>query len=132
MSLPSGTWKRQSSRSSAEGKVNAYLAIAKMAWHKLAKKDEVIDLERLRVADVAIGALQEAEKVAPDNVEVQTYLAAMFDYRSMAHGAAWAQIIDRANMLQHQLKRNALMETLKEQQETMAPTDQSPADGEDG
>jgi tetratricopeptide (TPR) repeat protein len=91
-----------------ESKVKAYLDIAKLAWHKLIKKDKVSGMERLRIADTAIAALQKAQGLAPKNHEVQTYLVSMYDFRALIHGVSWAQAVDKASMLYHRNQREAL------------------------
>ena len=92
----------------AESKVKAYLDIAKLAWHLLIKKDKVTSMERLKIADTAIAALQKAEALSPDNHEVESYLVSMYDFRSLIHGMSWAQAVDKASMLYHRNRREAL------------------------
>jgi tetratricopeptide (TPR) repeat protein len=87
-----------------DGKAGALVDIAKLIWHKLQDKDGLTGLERIRVADIGIGALQQAAELKPDDIDVHRYLASMFQLRAMGHGAAWAQAVDRASSQIHQGK----------------------------
>lgn len=95
--------KRAALETQGEGKVNAYLDIAQLQWSRLNKAD-LVDLDRVAVADVGIAALQAAEAIDPKHPLVQSLLGSMFQHRSLAHGATWAKLIETASQRQHQLK----------------------------
>jgi len=80
----------------APGKVSAYLNIAKLGWNKLSNREKTVGVERVRIADISISALQKAEALSPDNIEVEGYMASIYEFRSVAHGASWAGAIDRS------------------------------------
>lgn len=93
---------------STEGKANAYLNVARLAANKLYNRTEVYGLERLRVADIGIAALQKADALVKDNVDVYNYLGAVYSLRSEAHQAAWAQAIDKYTGTYHHKQWAAL------------------------
>ncbi len=86
-----------------DAKVDCFLDIAKIQWSRLRKSD-LVDLERLAVADVGLAALQAAEKLDPKNAGVQSYLGSLYELRKLAHGASWAQAVDAASERMHKLQ----------------------------
>jgi tetratricopeptide (TPR) repeat protein len=86
-----------------DAKVDCFLDIAKIQWSRLRKVD-LVDLDRLQVADVGLAALQKAEKLDPNNAGVQSYLGSLYELRKLAHGAGWAQAVDAASERMHKLK----------------------------
>jgi tetratricopeptide (TPR) repeat protein len=86
--------------------------VAKIIWHKLADREKLIGLDRLRVADMGIATMQKADKMlqaAPDptdrkqlearlkhKVDVASYTASFLNFRAIAHPAAWARGVEEA------------------------------------
>jgi tetratricopeptide (TPR) repeat protein len=114
-------YKRASLEGQTEGKVNAYLDIAQLQWSRLNKSD-LVDAERVAVADSGIAALQKAEALDPKHPLVQSLLGSMFQHRGLGHGATWARLVETAAQRQHQLR---FIELQKAAQQPSAPT--SPA-----
>jgi tetratricopeptide (TPR) repeat protein len=96
-------YKRAALEKLPEGKVHVYLDIAQLSWSRLNKSD-LVDVERVEVADIGIAALQKAEALAPEHAQVQSLLGSMFQHRSLAHGASWARLVETATQRQHQLR----------------------------
>jgi tetratricopeptide (TPR) repeat protein len=86
-------YKRAELEPKAEGKVNAYVDIAQLEWSRLNKTD-LVDEERVAVADLGIAALEKAEALDPKNALVQSLMGSIYQHRSMAHGASWAKLIE--------------------------------------
>lgn len=104
---------------SADAKAAAHSNVAKMAYHKLRDK-KVVGHERLRVADVGIAALQKATKLDISlkiQVEVQTYLATLYNYRALAHAASFGRLADQASADFHRSEFMDLSAKLKKQEE---------------
>ncbi|HKE15984.1 MAG TPA: tetratricopeptide repeat protein [Kofleriaceae bacterium] len=81
-------------------KVKALLDIGYMEWSRLTKPD-LIDVDRLAVADIGIAALQKAETLDPKHDAVQSLMASLYLLRSLAHGAFWAKCVDVASEKYH-------------------------------
>ena len=113
----------------AAGKVKAYQSVGNTVWAKLSNKDKVVGAERIKVADVGISALQAAAALDANNADVQGLLAAIFNFRSLAHGVAWAAAIDKASAQNHNQRARVLREEAKkkQQQASPAPTPPPPA-----
>jgi tetratricopeptide (TPR) repeat protein len=95
--------KRAALEPNKEGKINAYLDIAQLEWARLQKPD-LVDEERLAVADLGIGALQKAEALDPQHSGIQSLLGSMYQLRSLGHGAIWAKVVEIAAQRAHQIK----------------------------
>lgn len=83
------------------GKVKAYYDIATMEWSRLQKPD-LVDVERLAVADIGIAALQKAEQLEPKNSQVQSLMGSLYQHRSLGHGAHWAKWVETTSQKYHQ------------------------------
>jgi tetratricopeptide (TPR) repeat protein len=117
-------YRQYEAESAPDGKVAALVDVAKLIWHKLQDKETLTGLERIRVADIGIGALQQAAEMEPESIDVHRYLASMFQLRAMGQGASWAQAVDRASSQIHQSK----VIDLTKQREQQKPADDAPAD----
>jgi tetratricopeptide (TPR) repeat protein len=69
--------------------------IGNVAWAKLNSR-LLVGPEVIEAADRGIGALQRAVELQPKNPRLLGLQAAIFNFRSAAHGASWAAAIDRA------------------------------------
>ncbi len=121
--------KQADAETTRDGKAEAYLSIAKLVWHKLARRDKLIGLERLRVADVGLAALQKAVKAFPDHAAVHNYLATIYHFRAVAHGAAWARAVDEASAKIH---RTRAQELRKAQKAKLPKVPKKAVDGKQG
>ncbi|HEU0034934.1 MAG TPA: tetratricopeptide repeat protein [Kofleriaceae bacterium] len=77
-------------------KLSALQFIGNVAWAKLNSKT-LPPNEAIELADLGIGALQEAHKIAPKNVRFLGLQSSIYNFRSLIHGASWAAAIDRAS-----------------------------------
>jgi tetratricopeptide (TPR) repeat protein len=92
------------------GRIAAYINIGKLAWNKLSNREKTLGAERIKVADVALSALQKAEALDNRSIEIQGYLASVYEFRSLAHGVSWAASLDRASTQAHRAKWRVLKE----------------------
>jgi hypothetical protein len=77
-------------------KVTAYSFIGNVAWSKLNSKT-LGPGDAVELADLVIGALQNAAALAPKNLSFLRLQSALYNFRSLVHGASWAAAIDRAS-----------------------------------
>lgn len=110
----------------AAGKVKAYQSVGNTVWARLSNKEKVVGAERIRVADVGIAALQAAAALDANNADVQGLLGAIFNFRSLAHGVAWAAAIDKASAQNHHQRARVLREEAKKKQQQASPTPTPP------
>jgi tetratricopeptide (TPR) repeat protein len=85
------------------GKVRGYIDIAQLQWSRLTKP-ELVDEERLAVADSGISALHRAFELNSDNPQIQSLMGSLYQFRGLAHGASWARTVDAAAQRYHQIK----------------------------
>jgi tetratricopeptide (TPR) repeat protein len=112
----------------APGQVTAYVNIGKLAWNKLSNRERTIGEDRIKVADLALAALQKAEALEPQSMEIEGYLASVFEFRSIANGASWAAALDRASTQAHRAKWRVLKEAADKAAKQNAPA-AAPATG---
>jgi len=77
-------------------KVAEYTFIGNIAWSKLNSR-LLVGAEAVELADRAIGALQRASELQPENRALISSQVSIFNFRSTVHGASWAAAIDRAS-----------------------------------
>ena len=97
-------------------KVDVYLLIAKVVWHRLSKRDKILAWERLKVADIGIAAMAKALELDPGDersMELHGYTASIFEFRALAHGASWARAADRASTQYHRNEWRILNEAVQ-------------------
>ena len=97
--------------------VTAYLSVGRLSYQKLSDFQKVVGEERIHFADVGISALQKAAALDPHSVEAESMQAALYNMRSLAHGAYWAEAIDRAVALHHTKRVSVIREEAKKQQQ---------------
>ena len=117
--------KRVEAEVDEAGKAGAYRDIASVQFSRLTRTD-LVDEERMGVADSALKALGEAIKLNPDNPQLYGLTAGVFLYRSQAHGATWARTVDAASQRYYNLaaRKTAAASAPK-------PEDAKPEDGKD-
>lgn len=99
-------------------KVDVYLLIAKIVWHKLSDRDKILAYDRLRIADIGIAAMTKAMDLKPPDdkaMELHGYMASIFEFRALAHGASWARDADRASTQYHRNQWRILNEEYQKQ-----------------
>ncbi len=108
-------YKQADATHGVSNKVDTYLLIAKLIWHKLYRQ-QPIGFDRVRIADVGIGALQKAMTLNPPDelrMQLHAYMSSIFQFRALAHEPTWARQIDRASMRYHAQERKALNDKLQ-------------------
>ncbi len=92
--------RRVEAETTTEGKVTALIHIGRIQWGRMQKPD-MVDFERLKVADIGIAALERAIELAPENKEVHATMASLYKQRSLTHGAGWAAAADQTSQFHH-------------------------------
>lgn len=103
------------------GKVNAYQAIGNVAWATMRDRTKSYGATRIEAADLGIDALEKAAALDPKKPEVRALVAALFNFRALAQGSAWAASIERATAQDHDRRRRVLSEEAKKAQAASAP-----------
>jgi tetratricopeptide (TPR) repeat protein len=125
-------YRRADLEAADEAKVQTYLDIANLQRSRLTKAD-LVDLERVAIADSGLAALARAEALAPDSHQVHSYSAVVYQLRSLSHGAAWAMSVDAVSQRYHELRRGELVarEAAKQPEEDKAPPAPAPPSSPD-
>jgi tetratricopeptide (TPR) repeat protein len=97
-------------------KVTAYLEVGRLSYQRLLDTTHVLGEMRIHYADVGIGALQQAAALDPHSVEAESMQGALYNLRALAHGAYWAEAIDKAIALHHTHRVSVIREEAKKQQ----------------
>ncbi len=101
-------------------KVNALQFIGNVGWAKLNSKT-LSQPESIELADKAIGALQKAHELSPQNPKYVGLQASIFNFRAMTQSASFAAAIDRATAQDLQHRSRVLADEAKKAQ-GLAPT----------
>jgi tetratricopeptide (TPR) repeat protein len=115
-----------------EGKINSLINLGNAVWQELRDKNVNQGAARIHIADTGISALQRVLSMDARNEKAEGLLAALFNFRALAHGASWAASIDRATSQNHDAKHRVLLEELKKQQPQPAPGQPAPPAGKAG
>lgn len=105
--------KRADLEAEQGGKIKVYLDIAQMQWSRLTRQD-LVDEERIAVADVGIAALQRAEQLDPQHAQVQSLLGSLYQFRALAHHASWARAVEAASQRHHSVRFSEITKAAKE------------------
>ena len=89
------------------GRLKALLDIGGLQLSRL-NNTEMVDAERLAIADEGITALKKALKAQPKNPTVHSVLGSLYQFRSVTHYAGWARIVDAASQRRYQLAYSEL------------------------
>ena len=100
-------------------KTSAYAKLAGLQLSRLREAD-LTGRERLRAADIGIGALQSAAKIQPDRIAIARDLAQLYHQRATAHGASWARNVDLASERILWQRVNELQKKKKQEQKQAA------------
>ncbi len=101
-------------------KVRALVQIGQLQYSRLTKST-LIDHERLQVADSGLAALQQAVALQPDNPNLHSLMATIYQFRSLAHESGWARGADIASQRYHHLRRKELADAAKAKAAAEAP-----------
>lgn len=121
-------YKRADIANDSAHKVKAYLDIAGLQYSRL-NKAELVDDERLAVADEGIAALQKALELAPDSPDVLSLLGTLYQYRAPTHYSTWARVTESASQRYFQVKRNEIAASAKKTAASGGPTPAEPESG---
>lgn len=102
-------------------KINALQFIGNVGWAKLNSKT-LSQTDAIELADRAIGALQKAAELSPQNPKFVGLQASIFNFRAMTQGASFAAAIDRATAQDLQHKSRVLADEAKKAQGLAPPT----------
>jgi tetratricopeptide (TPR) repeat protein len=94
---------------SVDDKVSALMDLGRLQYGRIAKV-ELLDEERLAVADLGIAALQKAIELQPDNPRLYSLMATLYQFRALAQQVSWAQLADAASQRAFHLKRKAVID----------------------
>jgi len=119
--------QRVDAEPSKEGKVQGLLAIARIQFSRL-RREDLIDAERMLVADQGLAALKKAELLMPNSREVHGHLASLYLLRGFSHGAYWAFAAEQTTQRLHFAK---ISELNKAEKAAAAATGTAPANAED-
>lgn len=108
-------------------KVRALVQIGQLQYSRLTKAT-MVDEERLQVADSGIAALQQAIELQPENANLHSLMATIYQFRALAHQTGWARTIDVASQRYHHLRRKELADAAKAK---AAPKAESPDSAKD-
>jgi tetratricopeptide (TPR) repeat protein len=130
ISLKAGDWRKSiewylkvaDATKDESAKINAYQFIGNVGWAKLNSKT-LPPAEGIELADRAIGALQKAAALSPQNPKFVGLQASIFNFRSMIQGSSWASAIERASAQDLQHRSRVLSDEAKKAQgQTPTPT----------
>jgi len=135
ISLKAGDWRKSidwylkvaDATKDESAKINAYQFIGNVGWAKLNSKT-LSPTDAMELADRAIGALQKAAALSPQNPKFVGLQASIYNFRSMIQGASWASAIERASAQDLQHKSRVLTDEAKKAQ-GQAPTAPPPSPG---
>jgi tetratricopeptide (TPR) repeat protein len=126
--LKSGNWRKSiewylkvaDATSDVSAKVNALQFIGNVGWAKLNSKS-LSQPESIELADRAIGALQKAAALSPDNPKYVGLQASIFNFRAITQSASFAAAIDRATAQDLQHRSRVLADEAKKAQGLAPP-----------
>jgi tetratricopeptide (TPR) repeat protein len=126
--LKAGNWRKSiewylkvaDATNDTAAKVNALQFIGNVGWAKLNSKT-LSQAESIELADRAIGALQKAAALSPQNPKYVGLQASIFNFRAMTQSASWAAAVDRATAQDLQHRSRVLSDEAKKAQ-GLAPT----------
>jgi tetratricopeptide (TPR) repeat protein len=96
--------KRYDAARNEEERVNALFAIGNLQNRRLIKGMDLPSSARVAMADSAIGALQQAAGVQPDNEQIYGLLDALYRQRAVSQEVSWARAVEDANATMHRLR----------------------------
>lgn len=94
-------------------KVSTYQAIGNVSWGVMRNREKSYGTERIEAADRGLAALHKAAELDPKKVDVRALIAALYNFRALAQGSAWAASIERATAQDHDRRRRVLSDEAK-------------------
>jgi tetratricopeptide (TPR) repeat protein len=88
--------RRIDMETSTDVKADEWNTIGAMDWGRLSKHPEVAGLDRLRIADEGIAALQTADGIRADNSSTLSFLNLLYRERALASEVSYARAVDTA------------------------------------
>lgn len=88
-------------------KVRALVQIGQLQYSRLTKVS-MVDHERLAVADSGLEALHTALTLQPNNANIHSLMATIYQFRALAQETGWARTLDLASQRYHHIKRKEL------------------------
>lgn len=98
------------------GKVSAYQSVGNVAWATMRNREKNYGEQRIEAADLGIAALEKAAEIDPKRPDVRALVAALYNFRALAQGSAWAAAMERASAQDHDRRRRVLTEEAKKAQ----------------
>lgn len=89
-------------------KVNSYQSVGNVAWATMRNRDKNYGENRIEAANRGIEALETAAKIDPKKPDIRALIAALYNFRALAQGSAWAASIERATAQDHDRHRRVL------------------------
>jgi tetratricopeptide (TPR) repeat protein len=105
-------------------KVSTYQSIGNVAWATMRNREKNYGNDRIEAADRGLAALDKAAAIDPKKVEVRALIAALYNFRALAQGSAWAAAMERATAQDHDRRRRVLSEEAKKAAAEAAATQQ--------
>ncbi len=109
-------------------KVSTYQSIGNVAWATMRNREKNYGNDRIEAADRGLAALDKAAALDPKKVEVRALIAALYNFRALAQGSAWAAAMERATAQDHDRRRRVLSEEAKKAAAAEAAASQQPAE----
>lgn len=106
------------------GKVASYQSVGNVAWATMRNREKNYGTERIEAADRGLAALEKAAAIDPKKVEIRALIAALYNFRALAQGSAWAAAMERATAQDHDRRRRVLSEEAKKAAAAAAATQQ--------
>jgi tetratricopeptide (TPR) repeat protein len=103
------------------GKVNSYQSVGNVAWAVMRNREKNFGEERIEAANLGVAALEKAASLDPKKPEIRALIAALFNFRALAQGSAWAASIERATAQDHDRRRRVLSAEAKKAAMANAP-----------
>ncbi len=89
-------------------KVEPLSSISVLQVNRLGGGMEIVGLERIAIADVGIGAIQEALALNPDNYILWYIAGSLYEQRSLAYEVFWLRNIDLNDAISYRIKGSEL------------------------
>lgn len=86
--------KRVDMEVTADAKADAWYSIGVLSWRRLYNHPTVIGVERAKIADEGLFALEQAAALRKDHQATISYSNLLYRERALAHDAWWARAVD--------------------------------------
>ena len=114
--------KRAELESTSDANADAWYALGVTDWRRLNNHLDVTGLERAKIADEDIAALERADKLRGGHQASMTYLNLLYRERSLAHDASYARAVDLATAQLFYKKATDIARTAEVQKPAAKPT----------